>query len=216
MSKIISNFKSQITNLVFLFRKPKVVIVVGEGRAYAKKAIFQVLNQYFKIGEDVLIRETELKEFEEFKFLAKHSSLLTLVVTHIGDIPADKDFFAGNKEKTIKINELAKSLPLQGHLILNFDDGTVREIKNESPAHSLTFGFQEGADFRVTDIKLNGEMNFKINYKGNVVPVWLSATPVGKEQKEQIYSALAASAVGTIFGLNLVEISQSLKKGVTN
>jgi len=130
-----------------------------------------------------------------------------LVVTHIGDIPFDKDFFAGPREKTKEIIKLAKILPAQGFLILNFDDETAREIKTETIAHSLTFGFQEGADFRASDIKLNTGVNFKINYKGNIVPVWLEKL----FGKEQIYSALAAASCGVIFDLNLVEISQALK-----
>jgi len=92
-------------------------------------------------------------------------------------------------------------------LILNFDDETVRELKTETIAHPLTFGFQEEADFRASDIKLNSGTNFKINYKGNIVPIWLEKL----FGKEQIYSTLSAVSVGVIFNLNLVEISQALK-----
>jgi UDP-N-acetylmuramoyl-tripeptide--D-alanyl-D-alanine ligase len=196
--------------LKFILKKPKIVIVTGEGRVCAKEAIFQVLKKYFKIGDKILLFESELKNstgVEKFNFLIKNSSLPILVVTHIGDIPPDKDFFAGEKEKTLKIRELAKCLPVYGYLILNFDDETVREIKDETNLREITFGFQERADFRVTDIKLNTGTNFKINYRGNIVPVWLEKL----FGKEQIYSALSAAAVGTIFGLNLVEISQALK-----
>ena len=53
----------------------------------------------------------------------------------------------------------------------------------------------------------NGGTNFKINYQGKIVPFWLESS-----SKEQIYSVLAAVAVGVVSGLNLVEISQSLKE----
>lgn len=191
----------------FILRKPKVIIVTGSGRSCAREAIFQVLNQHFKVGDEILLFETDLKDKKEFEFFVKKSSLPILVVTHIGDIPFDKDFFAGEKEETIEIRKLAKISPPYGHLILNFDDETVREIKDETNLKEITFGFQERADFRATDIKLNGGTNFKINYKGNIVPIWLD----GLFGKEQIYSALAAVVVGTIFDLNLVEISQALK-----
>ena len=46
------------------------------------------------------------------------------------------------------------------------------------------------------------------NYKGNIIPCWLD----GVFGKEQIYSALSAACAATIFDLNLVEVSQSLKK----
>jgi len=199
-----------INKIKFLFKRPKVVIVTGEGRACAKEAIYQVLNPYFKIDSEILIFDSDLtnpSSVETLKFLIKNSSLPILVVTQVGDIPFDKDFFAGEREKTLAIRTLAKTMPAQGFLILNFDDETVREIKADAIAHSLTFGFQEGADFQATDIKLNSGTNFKINYKGNTVPVWLEKL----FGKEQVYSALGATALGIIFDLNLVEISQALK-----
>ena len=203
-----------INKIKFLLKKPKVVIVTGEGRACAKEAIYQVLKQYFKIGSEILVFETNLTNSalaEKFKFLITKSSLPILVVTQVGDIPFDKDFFAGEKEKTLTIRKLVKVMPAHGFLILNFDDETVREIKDynppTTPSHIITFGLQEGADFRASDIKLNTGTNFKINYKGNIVPVWLEKL----FGKEQVYSALSATAVGRIFDLNLVEISQALK-----
>jgi len=181
------------------------VVVTGNGRQTAKEAIFQVLSSHFKVGQEVLILETDLQDVEEIKFYLKNSSLPVLVVSHLGDIPPDKIFFAG--EKNEKIRKLAKTMPSQGFLVLNFDDETVREIKDVTNLNELTFGFQERTDFKASDIKLNGGTNFKINYKGYVVPVWLDKL----FGKEQIYSALAAASCGSIFGLNLVEVSQALK-----
>jgi len=193
-----------INKIKFILKRPKVVIVAGEGRACAAEAIREVLKQ---VKNEILVVEAELQKLNDLEFLVKKSSLPILVVTHIGYIPFDKDFFAGPREKTKEIIKLAKILPAQGFLILNFDDETAREIKTESRAHSLTFGFQGGADFQASDIKLNTGVNFKINYKGNIVPVWLEKL----FGKEQIYSALSAAGVGVIFDLNLVEISQALK-----
>lgn len=201
------NFLSKIK---FLLKKPKVIIVTGEGRAGAKEAIFQVLKPYFKIGDEILILEADLTNSSDLvrnSVFLERSPLPVLVVTQIGDIPFDKNFFAGEREKTLSIRKLSKFLPSHGHLILNFDDETVREIKDETNLKEITFGFQEGADFQVSDIKLNSGTNFKLNYKGNIVPVWLERV----FGKEQIYSALAAAVVGTILDLNLVEISQALK-----
>jgi len=94
------------------------------------------------------------------------------------------------------------------HLILNYDDENARKIKKESPIKVLTFGFWAGADLKASDVNINGGINFKINYQGNIVPVWLENL-IGKDQ---IYAALAAAAVGCALGLNLVEISEALKK----
>lgn len=192
-----SNF---FARLKFRFQKPKVVMVAGRGRALATEAIFQVLTQHFKVGKEILIFQTESNDtgVEKFGYLLRHSSLPILVITHSGDITLD----------TEEIKELAKMMPKTGFLVLNFDDETVKAIEDETNLNEITFGFQERADFQATDVKLNGGTNFKINHKGNIVPVWLDKI----FGKEQIYSALAAAAVGTVFGLNLVQISQALKK----
>jgi len=200
MSKIF-NFQFSIFNkLKFLLQKPKVIIVSGNARQTTKKAIFQVLKSYFKIGKDIFIFEIDLTDSASVKknnYLIKYSSLPVLVVTDVGD-----------KEKIIEIAKLINLLPSFGYLILNFDDETIKEIKNKKKSpKEITFGFQEGANFQATDVIINGGTNFKIDYRGSVVPVWLK----GYFGKEQIYSVLAATAVGTILGLNLVEISQSFK-----
>jgi UDP-N-acetylmuramoyl-tripeptide--D-alanyl-D-alanine ligase len=199
-----------LSNIKFFWQKPKVVIVTGAGRKCAKEAIGQILNQNPATKKEVVLLESDLKnekELNQIKFFINKSSLSVLVVAHVGDIPPDKDFFAGEKEATEEITKLAKFLPPQSNLILNFDDETAREIADITNLKTLTFGFQPGCDFRVSDVMINGGTNFKVNYKGNIVPIWLDRL----FGKEQIYSALSAVAVGIILDLNLVEISQALK-----
>jgi len=225
-----------LTKLVFFFKKPTAIIVTGRGSAYATEAIFQVLKEYFlsadskkdklkkgqrlkkipkdknlslfdPINNNILILESGMKEIGDFGFFVKESKFPILIVTHIGDIPSGSDFFAGEKSKIEKILDLIKTLPKRCNLILNFDDETVREIKDQTDLNSLTFGFQERADCQATDVKLNTGTNFKLNFKGNTVPVWLDYL----FGKEQIYSALSTISVGILLDLNLVKISQALK-----
>ncbi|MFC1629675.1 glutamate ligase domain-containing protein [Patescibacteria group bacterium] len=215
------NFFSKI---IFYLRKPKVIIVMGNGRACATEAVFQVLNQHFKVkkfqektpdilsilNNKILILEFSLKEKKNTKKLinlVKNSKQPILITTNTGDISLDKYFFEGNKEVINNIKEITESLPNDGFLILNSDDESARDLKTEALYRILTFGFQERSDLRATDINLNHGVNFKINYEGNIVPVWLERL----FNKEQIYSVLAAALVGTIFNLNLIEISQALK-----
>lgn len=198
------------SKLKFILKKPKVVIVTGAGRDCAKEAIFEVLKPHFDIGREILIFDSDFSnpsEREKFIFLLKNSPLSVFVATHINDIPFAKNFFGAKREEIEKIIKITKTLPSNAGFILNFDDEAVREMKEETNVKETTFGFGEGADFKASDINLNSGTNFKINYRGSVVPVWLE-TLFGKEQ---IYSALSAAAVGAILGLNLVEISQALK-----
>ncbi len=196
--------------LIFLIKKPSVILVAGKGRSCARQAIFQVLKSYPEMRK-VLIFESALsdpKEIEKFNFLLRKSYLPILVVTHIGEIPPDKDFFAGDRKETLQIRELAKVLPNRGFLILNFDDETVREIQNGTVAQSLTYGFQKRTDFQVSDVNVNlSGTNFKMDYQENIVPFWLK----NLFGKEQIYSALTAICVGVVKNINLVEVSQALR-----
>lgn len=200
-----------LSKLSFYFEKPKVIIITGAGRKMVGEVISQILKPYFKIGGEILILEAEVKNYQDFNFLIKYSQLPILVFTN-----QEGDNIEG-------IFKLAKTFPSKGYLILNSDDEKIKEIitclrqnlnsslcpelKNLPDLNILTFGFQERADFRVTDVKLNGGINFKLNYQGNVVPFWLDYL----SNKEGIYSVLAAISIGTLFNLNLIEISQILK-----
>lgn len=201
---------NKIFNFQLFFRKPKIVVVTGAGAACAREAILQVIKSKFRIGNDVLVMTSDLKdekESDKLKSLAGKSPLFVFVVTHFGEIPSDKDSFAAEKEVAEEALNFAKILPNNAFMVLNFDDKTVREIRDITNLKTCTFGFEETADFRASDINSNGGTNFKINFKDNIVPVWLE----GILGKEQIYSVLAAVCVGMLFDLNLVEISQSLK-----
>ncbi len=116
-----------------------------------------------------------------------------------------KRYSKSERDIVISAPQEITNLPTKGYLILNYDDESIRKLKEKTSLEVLTYGFQEEVDFRASDLKINGGLNFKINYKGNVVPVWLE----GKDNDE-VYAALAATNTGVIFDLNLVEISQAL------
>ena len=72
----------------------------------------------------------------------------------------------------------------------------------------MTYGFHKDADFQATDINVASKgANFKVNYRGNIVPFRLDNI----FSKEQIYSILSSVCVGTVKSINLVEIFQNLK-----
>lgn len=184
------------------------ILTAGKGRETAEEAIFRVIARHFKIGKEIIICDYADKDAD---FFFKKSRLPILVVSHIGEYHPEKEFFAGDIDRVKKIEKLASSLPSHTYLILNFDDETVRELKNKSMAHPITFGFGMRADVRATDIVLTQfparGTNFKINHEGNIVPCWLE----NLFGKENIYAALAAVSAGLVLGLNLVEVSEALK-----
>ncbi len=186
---------------------------MGNGRETAARAISQVLEPSFRAGKDVLVYRADSSNTKDAEFLLKRAKSVILVLTHVGEYHADKEFFAAEKSAVVFIERLVKILPAQANIVLNFDDETIRDIKNknQTSGRSLIFGFGVRADIQATDVFLtqlpDPGTNFKINYEGNTVPVWLK----NLFGKEHIYAALAGVAVGEILGLNLVEISAALK-----
>lgn len=197
-----------MNKLLFLLKRPKVIFVLGAGSGTTRHAILRVLEGHFRIGKDVIVCDDEAKDAS---FMLKNSNLPILVSTHVGEYHPEKEFFVGNLNDIRESKKLVSLLPGHAYLILNFDDETVRDLKNQSRAHSITFGLGMRSDIRATDILLTQfpalGTNFKINYDGNIVPCWLE----NLFGKENIYAALAVVAVGQVLGLNLVEVSEALK-----
>ncbi|MCD6233401.1 hypothetical protein J7J81_03465 [bacterium] len=216
-----------LSKFSFLRKKPKIIMVSGKNASLTEALILPSLREFFKVTllESSIFSRNEILKNEilisclpenfrarKFNFWVKHSFLPIFVVTNLSDIPAEDIAFASKKDECVI--KLAKLMPPFSYLILNYDDETVREIGDNLNVRHLTFGFGENADFRATNYHIdeNG-INFKLNFKGNVLPVWLRYL----FGKKYVYAALATLAVGTVLDLNLIELSQNLKdrKGIS-
>ena len=190
--------------IFFWLEKPRLIMVCENGSSSISEAIYKLLSDYFEVEkfsdstlpftkkDCVLVYDIRDQEKDFFKFLIKNSKQPILIVNQ-----------TNNKD----VLNLIKILPGKSSLILNFDNGENKEFKNFAKSNVLTFGFQAGSDLKISDLKSNHEVNFKISYKGNIVPVWLDYI----NSNEGIYSVLAAILTAIVFNLNLVEISQALK-----
>lgn len=198
----------------FSLIRPKIIFIEGKGRDLLEEAIISVLGSFLKIKrvkklpllfskDEILILATK----EDFEFLKEDSSLPILILTHFGEIPPEEILFTSEKEKLEKIEKIVEKLPVFGCLILNQDDETLLEVKEKVKAHTLTFGFGQRANFKVSDVKLNQGINFKLQYNGSILPVWLEKV----FGKEQIYTALAVLTLAKVLKLNLVEVSLAFK-----
>ncbi len=196
------------------------------GLETARKSFFGWFKNFFKaLGvilfgvnfPKILVIEMGASKPNDIKYL------LGLIQPKIGIVtavaPTHLEFF-GQVEKVAQEKErLIKALPKEGTAILNFDDERVYAMKESSGGEVLTFGFGQGAAVRASNLELrimNHEsgisavrgISFKVNYKGSSIPVRLA----GVLGKQQVYAALPAIAVGLKFGMNLIEISESLGK----
>lgn len=201
------------------FRKPRVIIVTGNSSSLVTETILQVLSQKLQIRRasiqntpfvkknEILIIESRTEYLKSLDFLIRNSKSPILLITNLSDIPVNTISFAGDKKAIEDILQFTKILPRDSELIFNFDDEDLKEIKNSLDFKITTYGFRDGSDFLASDIKHNHVTNFKLNYQGNSVPVWLDSPA----QKEHIYNVLAIIAISTILNLNIIEVSQILK-----
>lgn len=209
---------SFLQKIALKIKKPVAIGIGGNNKASLKmveEILSSDLDQRVKLGldnffdllkTDVLIFEVDDQAEEIFN----NSSRSILVGTAAGNIPPRSEVFAAGKDKASGIFRLAKKLSPEALLMVNYDDETVREIIEHEgvKCECLEYGLGQGAEVRASDIKVSEKgTSFKLNYEGNTVPVWLKNL-VGKKQ---IYSALVTCSLGVNLGLNLVDVTQSLK-----
>lgn len=125
------------------------------------------------------------------------------------------------KEKQKIITKLSE----KGIAVLNFDDKSVREVKEKARCKVLTYGFEQFADIKANELLFVGleqdfcqpenqfeckewGINFKVTFNGSSVPVFLPRC----FGKSHAYAALAGCAVGIAKGMNLVDIADGLRK----
>ena len=185
------------------------------------RSIFKWLFKFIKIFwmiifrikyPDFLILEMGADRPGDLLYLLRFVKHKVGVVTAIGDIPVHVEFFQTPEKVAEEKKTIVKTLDKDGIAILNYDDEKVRKMNEDISAKIMTFGFNEKADVRATNCNLeinsNGsELNFKLDFKGSSIPAKLHNV-IGTQH---LYSALAAAAVGIVFNLNLVEISEAIK-----
>lgn len=196
-----------LTKLIFYFKKPYLIIVADQSDLTCE-VLLHILGSHFRVEK---IKKITLKN------VSKNNALVFPF-----DSQENLGFFVQNSKKPIlvvnqtdevsskEIKKLSKNLLAKGSLLLNFDNQEIRGLDDKGLSSVITFGLLKDADLSVSDFLINEDeqfTNFKIDYDGNIVPVWLNGTL----KKNEIYSILAAICCGLELDLNLVEISQSLK-----
>ena len=163
----------------------------------------------------ILILEMAADHPGDIDYLLKITPCQIGVITAIS--PTHLEFFKNvenvAKEKSLIVTKLK---PHQW-AIVNADDEMIMRAKPKIKAHVFTFGLLKTADVRAIEVSLSqeiindklqiGGLNFKLQYSGNFVPVVLPHIIA----KHQIYSVLAAAAVGLVLELNLIEAVEALK-----
>lgn len=160
----------------------------------------------------VLVLEMAADKAGDIKYLTQLAPCDIGVLTNIG--PSHLEYFKTIekiiKEKKIIVTHLAKDKTA----IINIDDDNIKTIKDSIKSKVLTYGTSEDADLKVIELETSGKgldvdgIKFKLMYKGSAVPIFLPYV-IGHNS---IMAALAGASVGVAMGMNIVDISEGLRK----
>jgi UDP-N-acetylmuramoyl-tripeptide--D-alanyl-D-alanine ligase len=161
---------------------------------------------------EILILEYGADRPGDIKYLLSIARPNISVITAIGDIPVHVEYYAGPDEVAREKGRLIEYLPVGGFAILNADDDTVMDLQSRTRARVMTFGFDKDAEVRISrfenkvhDGQPSG-ISFKLEHGSAVVPVRIDNV----FGRANAYAAGAAAAIGIVFGMNLVTISDAL------
>ncbi|MGC9314531.1 MAG: UDP-N-acetylmuramoyl-tripeptide--D-alanyl-D-alanine ligase [bacterium] len=98
---------------------------------------------------------------------------------------------------------LLKYLQPEGLAFLNIDDDRIAKQRIVPSTRIVTFGFDTGADYRITGTSLNDEGGTTVEVNGKAIKTSLHG-------RGAAYAVCSAFAVGTVFGLVADEIASAL------
>ena len=209
----------------------RVVAVTGSsGKTTTKELIASILGERFNIVETTanhnnqigvplnLLRLDTTHDFGVFELGTSRPGEIALlaemvkpdigVVTNIG--LGHVEFFGDEAGVAQEKGALLEVLPRNGDglAVLNTDDKWCSELRLRTRATVVTVGIDNFADIRASEIKINGDVKFRLNIAKKREDVIVRLKTLGRHQ---IYNALQAAAVGYFAGLDLDEICLGLE-----
>jgi UDP-N-acetylmuramoyl-tripeptide--D-alanyl-D-alanine ligase len=161
---------------------------------------------------EILVLEYGADRPGDIKYLLSIARPNISVITAIGDIPVHVEYYGGPDEVAREKGRLIEYLPVGGFAILNGDDDAVMNLQSRTRARVMTFGFDKSCEVRISrfenkvhDGQPSG-ISFKLEHGSAIVPVYIDHV----FGRAHAYAAAAAAAIGLVFGMNLVTISDAL------
>lgn len=165
-----------------------------------------------KVYPKTLVLEMGLQHPGDIAKLCDIAPPSIAVVTAIGESHMSfmESIDAIQKEKRVVVERL----PKEGWAVLNRDDERVWSMRTKTKAQIVSFGYHEEATFRALADSVSYVCGFdrecgthvKISANGSAVPFFLRDV-LGRHG---VYAALAAAAVGSIKGMNLIDVSEAM------
>src|SRR3989454_3019728 len=207
----------------------RIIAVTGSsGKTTTKEMIAAVLGQRFSVVKTDgnknnhiglplnLLKLDACYDFGVFELGTNHpgeiAQLANLcrpevgVITNIG--LAHAEFLGDEAGVAREKGALIEALPADGFAVLNADDRWQAEIRARTRGTVVTVGIESFANIRASDIKINGDVKFRLNLAKRREDGVIRLRTLGRHQ---IYNALQAAAVGDIHGMDLDEIREGLE-----
>lgn len=167
---------------------------------------------------ELLIMEYAADKPGDIDYLLEIAKPQISIVTAIGEMPVHVEFYSGPDAVAREKSKIIAALPATGFGILNFDDEKVSDMKEETRAHTIAFGFNKDADVRINNLENQSEelpsgavrpvgLSFSLEHAGNFAHIKLA----GVFGRAQAYAIAAAACVGIIFGIPLTRIAEELQ-----
>lgn len=151
--------------------------------------------------DEIAVLEMGISDFGEMSRLAKVAKPETCVITNIGTCHLEN---LGDRDGVLKAKtEVFAFLKPNGHIILNGDDDKLSTVKEYNGIRPVFFGLDDKHPIYADEIVSHGlkGMFCRIHLDGDVFDVM-----VPMPGRHMVYNALAAAAVGKIYGLTREEI----------
>ena len=157
----------------------------------------------------ILILEMGVDRPKDMEKMVSWIKPYAAVITAMGTVPVHVQYFSGPEELINEKRKLVECLSDNNWAILNIDDKAAANFRKNTKAQTITYGFSESADLSASNYKMDGDgIVFKVNYKGNIVPVRLDKF----FGRHNVYIILAAIGAGLACGINLVKSVEAVSE----
>ncbi len=188
----------------------------GEGSLWKWIGVFGKWFWVFFFQKDypeIVILELGVDHPGDMEYLTDFLQPKIGVVTNISS--SHLEFFGSLDKIAKEKGVLVEKIPAGGSVLLNIDDEKVANMQKRSKAGNLiSFGFSQKAQLQADRVVYNYDDNqrpdgisFKLNHEGKNIPVRLKHILA----PHQVYAALVAMGLGTIFKINVLESAVSLE-----
>jgi UDP-N-acetylmuramoyl-tripeptide--D-alanyl-D-alanine ligase len=169
---------------------------------------------------EILVLEMAADRPGDISYLTSFAHPDVAVVTAIGEMPVHLEFFLERDTYISEKAHLIKNLKHNGIAILNYDDLSVREFRDRIPSgrQRIYYGFQEGANVRISDFSYNipassneiekSGMEFTVEHMAESFDSKINKT-LGVPP---LYAVLAGVSVGVAFGISAKDSVKFIEK----